>query len=314
MRDRNERGGRDLWTGIGFGLVAALIWSGQISVSALGVRATLDATDIVALRVAVAGLLMLPLIARRGLAPLGWWRALVLALCAGPAYALTSVGGLAYAPAVHNAVIISGLSPLLATAATRVLFGSYPSTRSLAGLALIVAGVLAIAGRGLWVEIEPGVWIGDASFLGGAVLLASYTVAAQRWRAAAGHTTAVVAVLSMLYLPGYVATAGARLAGAPLNELLLQAGYQGVLAALVSIYCFTRAVVLLGAAAAALFIALVPVFGTLLAVGLLDEIPSAIEWLGMFATAAGVALALSSPAPRGPSLVDTPVASAARDD
>src|SRR5205085_6945596 len=60
--------------GAACGLAAVCIWSGWIVVARLGLRTSLTPWDIAAIRFGVAGLLMLPLVAAKGLAVdrLGW--------------------------------------------------------------------------------------------------------------------------------------------------------------------------------------------------------------------------------------------------
>jgi hypothetical protein len=54
--------------GAAFGFVAASIWASWSVVTRLAITTGLDASDIVALRFAVAGVLLSPLVIRRGLA------------------------------------------------------------------------------------------------------------------------------------------------------------------------------------------------------------------------------------------------------
>src|SRR5258707_11854266 len=51
-----------------FGLAAVSIWAGNIVVAGLGLRSSLTPWDITAIRFAVAGLVLLPFLMRRGLA------------------------------------------------------------------------------------------------------------------------------------------------------------------------------------------------------------------------------------------------------
>src|SRR5258708_28909638 len=57
-----------------FGLAAVSLWAGNIVVAGLGLRSSLTPWDITAIRFAVAGLVLLPFLVRRGLAldRLGW--------------------------------------------------------------------------------------------------------------------------------------------------------------------------------------------------------------------------------------------------
>lgn len=286
-----------LAVGLLCGFTASLIWGGQISVSAFGVRSNLQVFDITAIRVAVAGLVLLPILLRSQPATLcgiGWRRGLILAVCAGPTYSLLSVGGLNFAPVTHNAIIISGLTPLLAALVAMLLFHFRPRPQGVIGLALIILGVMLIGWQGLNAGGAAQTWIGDLIFVGGAVLMAGYTVTAQRWVINPLRGTAVIGVLSLLYLPVYLTLIESHIPDAEAWEILLQAVYQGILAAAVSIYCYTRAVAILGAAYAALFIALVPVLATLIAIPTLGEIPTELEWIGMVTVTVGISLALGS--------------------
>src|SRR5262249_19193616 len=105
------------WKGIGLGVLCALIWGVQAVVSRRSVIDGLSAADVTILRFIVASLVLLPV--ALGLRPvaigeLGWRRALVLTFLAGAPYTLILVGGAAFAPALHNAVITPGLIPVIA--------------------------------------------------------------------------------------------------------------------------------------------------------------------------------------------------------
>lgn len=75
---------RDRLIGVICVLATLLIWSGFILLARLGVRTTMAPPDLIALRFAIAGLVMLPWLLRRGLGGLSWPRAIVLSLLAGP--------------------------------------------------------------------------------------------------------------------------------------------------------------------------------------------------------------------------------------
>ena len=64
----------DYTRGALFGLAAVSIWAGNIVVGGLGLRSSLTPWDITAIRFAVAGVALLPLLMRRGwaLERLGW--------------------------------------------------------------------------------------------------------------------------------------------------------------------------------------------------------------------------------------------------
>ena len=114
---------------------------------------------------------------------------------------------------------------------------------------------------------------------------------ARRWQIDPVRGTAVVWVLSLAYLPVYFASGGAPLRVAPPGEVLFQALYQGVGVAIVALGLFSWAVRVIGPSVASLFMPLIPVFGVLLAMPVLGEIPTLVQIGGMVAVSVGMALA-----------------------
>ena len=74
--------------------------------------------------------------------------------------------------------------------------------------------------------------------------------------------------------------------------MALQAVYQGVVASFIVVMLITRATQSIRATTMAVFLAGAPVLAVLLGVALLDEVPSAIAWAGLFVTTAGMILAV----------------------
>src|SRR5262245_66388390 len=88
-----------------------VIYAGQFVVTRWSIQRTLSLWDVAALRFAVAGVLMLPLLIRYGArdaAGLGWPRAIAISITVGAPYTLVLFAGLTLAPAAHGAVLISG--------------------------------------------------------------------------------------------------------------------------------------------------------------------------------------------------------------
>ena len=252
----------------------------------------LDAWDVTALRFSVAGVLLLPLFARRGLADLRILPALFLACGAGAPYVLLTAGGLAFAPAGHMGVITPSCMLLCSTLGSSWILKD-PLTRSrIVGVLAITLGLLALGCDGLANHGEL-TWLGDAMFALGGLFWASYTIGSRVWRVEPLHATAVVGVLSMaLYLPGYVWLAGGNLAAAPWRDIVVQGVFQGVLSAVVALLLYTRAVAILGAARGAVFAALVPTFSLLVAIPLLHELPTHLQLTGVVLVTAGMVFAL----------------------
>lgn len=125
-----------------FGIAAATIWASWSVTTRLAVTTNLDAWDIAALRFGVSGLLLSPVLVRRGLARdrLGWPGLTVIVAGLGAPYALVAAGGLQFAPAYDQGALNPGCMPLfVALIAATVLIEKYSTTRKV-GLSLIIAG------------------------------------------------------------------------------------------------------------------------------------------------------------------------------
>ena len=276
------------------GLGAALIFAGQNVVARYSVRATLSAPDLTALRFGLAGLLLLPVVWRHGIASLagiGWRRGPVIAFLAGAPFSLLVMGGLTFAPVAHVSAITPGLIPVAAAALSWLVIGEPVGAGRALGLAAIVTGVALLGWDALGGASE-GAWIGDLMFVGAGISWAGYTVAARLWAIKPVQGTAVIAVLSMAFLPLYVLFFDSHLVQAPLGELLFQALYQALFTGIIAVILYTRSVAALGASQAALFAALIPVCGTLMAIPALGEIPNLLQVSGMLVVTAGMVVAM----------------------
>ena len=252
----------------------------------------LDAWDVTALRFGVAGLILLPLFARRGLGALGLKRGAFLVVGAGAPYVLLTAGGLAFAPAGHMGIITPSCMLLCSTLGGAWILGEPLLAARLLGVGAITAGLVALGWDGL-ANHGDLTWLGDTMFALGGLFWASYTIATRKWTVEPLHATAVVGVLSMaLYVPGYAWLAGDGIVAAPWRDLVIQGVFQGVLSAVVALLFFTRAVAILGAARGAVFAALVPAFSLLVAIPLLRETPTALQLAGVAIVTVGMVLAL----------------------
>ena len=292
-------GGPEFARGAAYGTAAVSIWAGWIVVTRLGVTRSLASVDIAALRFGVAGLILLPVLWRRGLAldRLGWLGLATLALGGGAPFVLLVGAGLHFAPAAHAGALFPGVMPLfVALLASSILGESFPWMKRV-GLVLILSGALAIVGfAGLSRGGSQGV--GHFLFLGAALLWASYTVSMRRARLDGLHAAAIAAVVSMIfYLPIYAVVAGARLLDVPIGDIVFQGLYQGVITMVISLFLYGRAISLLGASSGAAFGALGPAMAALIAIPALGEWPTRADWIAIMLISAGVYLAGGGPLP-----------------
>jgi len=281
------------------GLAAAGIWAGWIVVARLGLRSGLTPWDIAALRFGVGGLVLLPYLRRKGLAieRLGWVGLAAVVLGCGAPMVLLVNAGLLFAPAAHAGGLFSGMVPLMvALLAAPILHEAFTSAKSV-GIVLILAGVIGI----VWSAdgtIGTRQNIGHVLFVGGAFSWACYTVAMRRARLDGLHAAAIAAVGNLvLYLPVYALVAGGSLLDAPPTDIALQAIVQGVLTAIISLVLYGRAVSILGASGGAAFPALCPAMTAVLAIPILGEWPTPVDWIAIILISAGVYVVSGGPLP-----------------
>ncbi|PFH19089.1 DMT family transporter [Burkholderia sp. JKS000303] len=284
-------------TGIGYGLLATLIWGGFPVVTRLGVtHAALDAFDIAFIRFAVSGTLLLPVVLRRGVRTLPPTAIVLMVIGAGAPYILTVAAALSRAPVGYFALTPGSMIAFTAVLGRWIARETLSAAR-IAGIVAILAGMALAASDALSGAIGP---LAVALFVLGGLLWAVYNVTTKHAAAGALHATAIVSVGSaLLYCPLYLVVRGGAVLHAPVSAIATQAIYQGVLMSVLALYCFSRAVVALGPAIGATFAALMPLLATLEAALLLGERPHATVLAGIAVVTAGMIVSLVSRKPSG---------------
>jgi drug/metabolite transporter (DMT)-like permease len=288
--------------GTAFGLAAASIWAGWSPITRLAVTAQLNAWDVAILRFGVAGILLLPVVLRRGLAldRIGWLGLALMIIGGGVPYVLLAATGLAFAPAHDQAALNPGTVPLFVGLIALIAIGEKLTALRKLGLALIAAGAAVIVGwyAASWSASRT---LGHLLGLAAAFLWACFTVTMSKGKLDALHAAALVATGSLLiYLPVYLAMFGTRLMLLPTPDLVIQIIYQGILVTVVSLLFYGSAIDILGLSGGAAFGALVPALTGLFAIPLLGEWPNATDWFGMLLVSAGVYLTSGGPVPKAP--------------
>ena len=139
---------------------------------------------------------------------------MALAVRAGAPYTLLLYGGLALAPAATAPSSLPAPRPSSAAALAWLWFGERPWPARLAGLALIVVGLVLVGWPGIAGGAGTRMWLGDLLFAVDARAVGLYTVLARRWQVDPLRATAMVWTLALAYLPVYFALAGGAAAGA----------------------------------------------------------------------------------------------------
>jgi drug/metabolite transporter (DMT)-like permease len=142
--------------------------------------------------------------------------------------------------------------------------------------------VTSIGAHALW---------GDLSFAIAGFLFAVFGMLLKLWRIAPTRAVVVVGVLSLALIPvQWTAFGFERMIAVGLWANLLQVVVQGLLSGAVSIFLFTRSVILLGAARAAVFPTLVPPFTLLIGFAVFGIVPSVFQLFGLVLVLAGFRL------------------------
>lgn len=279
--------------GVAAMLGSVAIYGANFPLSRLATQQGLSPYDLAALRYAISGVLLFPVFARAGLttcAGVGWRRGIVLAILSGVPMALVMNTGLKLAPAGHGAALAPGMVTVIGVVGSYLLFRARPSIYGLAGITVTLAGLACIAAAGT-ASGSANVIVGDLLFLANGMLWGFYPLLLQRWQVGGMVSTAVVSVLSLPYIPLYLALLSPGLLRVDPGVLAFHAVNQGLFNMILGLWLWGSAVRILGAARAQRFPPLIPVCGTLLAIPILGEWPGPLQALGVALIVSGLALA-----------------------
>ncbi len=262
--------------GYALGIVAALIWCGFILVSRMGGISALTSYDVIAIRYLTCASLLLPL----------WWfkwrftlftpKHIAVSLIGGLAYALFTFKGFEMAPASHAAVLLPGFIPLLVILLAFWLNHETQGKAKWLGLGVIALGIAMLFVQQLSTQ-GGGLQMGYLWLVLGAACWALFTVLIKRWNIDPWQATVSLAVItSVLYLPVYVLMLPSKLSVELLPDIALQVVYQGVMATIIQMFLYVKAVQLIGASSMGSVMAIVPVVSGVMALLVFKE-PASIE-------------------------------------
>jgi len=279
--------------------LTALFWSGNM-VLGRGIRADVPPMALAFWRWAIAFLLVLPLAlphfkAQWPLLKKGWRPLLILGLLGVGGYNTFAYLALQTTTAT-NAVLLNSFIPVATIAISWAFLGKRLTPLAAIGVLVSLLGALTIVARGeLAVLRHLNLNVGDLWMLGAVAVWAIYTVGLA-WRPAGVHPMLMLAAFTLVGLcalfPAYLAEIGQ---GRTINVhagSLLSLAYVGIFPSFVGYIFYNRGVAEVGANKASLFIHLMPVFGTLLSVIFLGEIPHAYHYAGIALIFSGIWLTM----------------------
>jgi drug/metabolite transporter (DMT)-like permease len=275
--------------GILLGVIASIIWGSWPVLSKIAVTHALSPIDITTLRFSIAGVVLLPVLIHKSIRlRLILTKGVILAIGAGAPYVLLATYGINLSSSGHFGAIAPSSMLVFSSLGSLWLFNESISLTRGFGIAAIIAGV-SIVGLFNINNISPEILLGDIMFIGCGALWASFTLLSKYWRLDSWVATALVSVVSgLMCLPFALDVVENNSV-----ELLIYHGlYQGILVAIVALYCYSKSVVYLGAARGSIFASLVPPVSLLLSYLLLGESMNINEILGSLLIVAGMFLAL----------------------
>jgi drug/metabolite transporter (DMT)-like permease len=273
-------------------LASVLIWSGWIVFTRHGVTTDMPPVTLGLLRYAIPALIMLPLLLRsmNAYRRAGWLKCAIMVFGSGAPFFLICSHAMTIAPAAHVGVMLPGVMPMFVALFAFLLFGERYSGARLAGYALVLAGVAALAGASL---IEAGAgWRGHGLLLLSAASWACFTLAFKRSGLTAWQAAALINAVSVVIMVAIDAVQGGpRLWSVPWQTLITQGFAQGILSGLLALAAYSYAVAVLGASKASAFVSLTPALTAVIAAVTLGEWPDAVTVVAVLVVGGGVALA-----------------------
>ena len=255
-----------------FVCITMCIWGGFTILSRLNLHWHVSAWDLVAMRFAIAFIILMPvLVYNKDLAFLWHPRPIILALTGGLAYCLTVYTAFLHAPAAHAAIFLNGCIPLCTAVAAYLLFKQPFDKHTWLSL-IIMLSALALMSYLMLHEQASAFGLGDILFFLSAVWWGIFTVLLKQWKLSAWHSMASVAIWSaLIYLPIYILFIPKHFQEAEPVHLLVQGVFHGVLVVIIATLTYVAAIERLGAFKTGSIVTLAPFIAAVIAVPLLNE-------------------------------------------
>lgn len=255
-----------------FVCITMCIWGGFTILSRLNLHWHVSAWDLVAMRFAIAFIILMPvLLYKKDLAFLWHPRPIILALTGGLAYCLTVYTAFLQAPAAHAAIFLNGCIPLCTAVAAYLLFKQPFDKHTWLSL-IVMLSALALMSYLMLHEQASAFGLGDILFFLSAVWWGIFTVLLKQWKLSAWYSMASVAIWSaLIYLPIYILFIPKHFQEAEPVHLLVQGVFHGVLVVIIATLTYVAAIERLGAFKTGSIVTLAPFIAAVIAVPLLNE-------------------------------------------
>jgi len=275
--------------------LTSLFWAGNMVIG----RAVADAMSPIALAywrwIIVIGVLApfcwREVVARRAVLLRSWRILLLLSVMSTGLYSALTYWSLHYTTAT-NTTLLNSTIPIWVTVASWILLKHLPPARALLGFLISLAGVLFIVAHGhprTLFTLAPNV--GDLIILLALFLWGFYAVLL-RYRPAElsplGYVFVTAVIGTVIATPVFLLDHALSATPDLSWQALAAIGYFALFSSLAATLCYNNAVDRVGPVHASLFIHLVPLFGSLLAIAFLGERPGWQHLIGMALVLSGI--------------------------
>ncbi|MBH8562544.1 DMT family transporter [Nostoc sp. CENA67] len=258
-------------------ILVAFIWGGTFIAGRIAAPYLSPYTG-AALRFTFASICLLWLVSKThswvAPSPKIWLQTILMGLTGVVVYNLCFFEGLKHISASRAALVIA-TNPVCALLAARIFLGEHLTLRRIVGILISLCGAVIVITQGdlalLW---NGGIGIGEVIIFGCVLSWVTYTLLSKKAMQTLSPLTATTysTLIGCTFLIVFAISKGGiqEIATIPINAWVALA-FLGILGTAVAFNWYLDGVRELGAAGAALFINLVPVFAVLLAVSILGE-------------------------------------------
>jgi len=253
-----------------YAILAALIWCGFILVSRMGGVSDLLPQDVIFIRYLTCSVILLPI----------WWfkfrfnlldpKLIICSLIGGLAYALLAFRGFELAPASHAAILLPGLMPLCIIVLSFWVNGERHPLQKWLGIGVITVGVGTLFYS--YYSHNQTLSMGHVYLALASICWAVFSVLIKRWGITPWQVTVSLAMITcIIYAPIYLVFLPKAILQTPVSDIVLQGFYQGIMATIVQMIFYVRAIQAIGPASMGAVMAMVPVLSGVLAIIIFKE-------------------------------------------
>ena len=255
------------------------IWAGWITLSRSGVQTVLTPYDITLLRFGTAAVLTLPFSLQYNWKTVKWNQVLLVALGCGFPYTMFSFIGLKTIKAANTGVLVNGMLPVIGLLFTIFWFKEKVSGIKYAAIAILLIANLIMMDLGN--SFSTTYLLGIGALLTAATVFSTYMAATKKWGYGMKDVISFVPIVNaVLFLPIWFMFPS-HIVDAPLQDVLIQSAYQGVLVSVLALVMITYSVSKLGSGTMSVFLSYVPAVTAVLAFIFLRETLSLQEQVGI---------------------------------